>query len=271
MKNPCYAPVFEGSSGLECFLRAIRWAFLLVALILLLVITFGSPGILCLIRQTAFRIQHCRQGNADPTINLNADAYEQHVRDYRTRYGKTVEWQQWMLDNRSRYENTFNLARARPATLNTAFRYDSDPIAYNPPWDSEEQHMAALESLAEGCYAGYDFRFIFNGDTAASYANVVAGIPTNSSHASGNIVYLYYETIFNHEFGHVMGVPHHYDTIDQVGDGLHMPPGDTRCLMDRNCSQYCSACRTALHIQLDVDNEAAISAASDEIHHRYPY
>ena len=70
---------------------------------------------------------------------------------------------------------------------------------------------------------------------------------------------------FNHEFAHVMGILHHYDNNDQVGDGNHMPPEEFGCLMDRNQSQFCSACRTALHIPLDVDNGAALDLALDEI------
>jgi hypothetical protein len=131
--------------------------------------------------------------------------------------------------------------------------------------------MAALEAMAEPCYAGYDFRFIFSGDTVSSYANVIAGIPTNNSHTSGKDVYLYYETIFNHEFAHIMRLMHHYDTEAETGLGRDMPPGKFRCLMDRNSNQFCSACRTALNVQLDVDNDAAINADVTEIMRRYPY
>lgn len=199
------------------------------------------------------------------------DLYTVQVRSFKVRYGKTVEWERWMLDNRSRYERAFTKAKKAPCTINIAFRYDTTPIAYNPPWASEAQHMAALEALAEPCYAGYDFRFIVGGDPVSSYANVVAGIPTNSSHASGKDVYLYYETIFNHEFAHIIGLLHHYDTVADSGMGTHMPPGESRCLMDRNSYQFCSACRTALNIPLNVDNDEAINRAMNEIFRRYPY
>ena len=111
-----------------------------------------------------------------------------------------------MLANRDRYTNAFEKARDKPYTLNIAFRYDSTPIAYDPPWVNETEHMNALETMAELCYPGYNFEFIYNGDTDTSYANVIAGIPTNSSRASGKNVYLYYETIFGHEFAHVMHI-----------------------------------------------------------------
>ncbi len=269
--QPCYAPVFSGSSAFVCFLKAIYYTFLLLLLIIILMLSAGNKSVFCAFRRASFRIQKCRKGNSDPTINLTPDPYERHVRAYKNLYGKDDTWEQWMLDNRNRYENAFTKASQRPNVLDIAFRYDTNPIAYNPPWTNEAEHMAALEALAEPAYADSNFNFIFNGDTSASYANVIAGIPTNSSHATGKDVYLYFEGIFNHEFAHVMGVLHHYDTPAQTGTGQHMPPGETTCIMDRNSNQFCSACRTALHIPLDVDNQAAIDAAVANINDRYPY
>lgn len=271
MPEPCYAPVFERASFLTCLIRAISYAFVVLALLLLILITLGNERFICQLKQTIFRMKHCRDGNSDPRIDLNMDAYEWRVHDYRERFGKSEEWEQWMLDNRDRYIHAFDIARARPDTLTIAFRYDTTPIAYNPPWTSEAEHMGKLEEAAEGCYAGYDIDFVFNGDTTSSYCNVVAGIPTNDSHASGKTVYLYYEGIFNHEFGHIMGLWHHYDSDAETGMGMHMPPGETLCLMDRRGNQLCSACRTALDIPLNVDNDAAIDAAIHNINSRYPY
>jgi hypothetical protein len=268
--TPCYAPVFEGSSALTCLILSIINILLLLALIVLLIFTFGNRAIRCAILQIQFRLKHCRNGNTDPSIPLG-DPYAQHVHSYRMLYGKDSAWEQWMLANRNRYQGVFERAASRPNVLVIAFRYDSMPIAYNPPWTSEAEHMHALETMAELTYAGYDFQFNFNGNTSTSYANVIAGIPTNASHASGKDVFLYYETIFGHEFGHVMGVLHHYDSVADIGAGQHMPPGENRCLMDRTINQYCSACRTALFIPLDVDNADGITAASGVIHSRYPY
>ena len=92
-----------------------------------------------------------------------------------------------------------------------------------------------------------------------------------TSHYSAGTVYLYYETIFNHEFAHAMHILHHYDTDADTGDGMHMPPGESQCLMDRTANQFCSACRTALNLPLDVDNAAALTASAHEILLRYPY
>ncbi len=70
MYRPCYAPVFPASSAVDCALQNIRLTILLVFLILILIVTFGSEGILCLIRKTQFRMRHCREGNNDPRIDL---------------------------------------------------------------------------------------------------------------------------------------------------------------------------------------------------------
>ena len=176
-----------------------------------------------------------------------------------------------MEDNRNRYMAVFQTANALPRPTSLAFRYDSAPIAYNPPWANEAEHMAALETYLELTYPGYDFRVLLGADPATTYGAIIAGIPTNASHQDGRNVYLYYEAILHHEFGHVLALQHHYEGLETVGDGLHMPPGDTGCIMDRNSSQFCSACRTALNIPLDTNNAAAITSAIDAIADRYPY
>lgn len=199
------------------------------------------------------------------------EPWEVQVRSTRLRYGKSAAWETWMLANSARYAPAFAIVRPTPCTLTLAFRYETTPIAYDPPWSSEGEHMRALELLSELTFPGYDFRFVFRGDPATSFASVIAGIASGVSRAVGRNVHLYYETILDHELGHVMGLPHHYDTLEQAGEGRHMPPGDDGCLMDRTRSQFCSGCRTALNARLDVDNEAAIDAAVNEILRRYPY
>jgi len=207
---------------------------------------------------------------ADGTVG-SSETYESRVSNYRQLYGKTQEWEDWMLANQGRYNTAFERSRDLPAILPIAVRYETTPIAYNPPWANEDEHMLALEALAEPAYPGYDFDFIFNGDIGSAYANAVLGIASNTSYASGNTVYLYYETIFNHEFGHVMGVHHHYTSTNTVGQGENFPPGESGCIMDRNSNQWCSACRTALGLPLDVDNGAEITDAAHDIIIRYPY
>jgi hypothetical protein len=265
----CYAPVFRESSPFFCLLLAILNGIALLFLLLIFLFT-RNPGILCAIRRIQYRLKHCGEGNSDPGIVL-LDPYAEHVHSWRMTYGKDAVWEQWMLDNRSRYEPVYQRAAAKPSTLVMAFRYFAAPIAYNPPWSIEAEHMAALETYMELAFPGYNFLFQFNGNTTSSYANVIAGIPTNASQQSGKNVSLYYETIINHEFAHVMAVLHHYDTPADIGNGQHMPPGETQCIMDRTINQFCSACRTALMIPLNVDNAATIASAGNNISSRYPY
>jgi hypothetical protein len=197
------------------------------------------------------------------------DAYEVQVKAVRTRYGRSAEWEAWMLANRPRYQAVLAAAHALPCPLPIAVSYET-PLAYSPPWSSETEHMTALDHMAEGAFPGYHFDFQFDLAPAAAYAHAILGLIANTSAASGRTVRLHYETIFNHEFGHVLNLPHHYDGIDTIGTGLHFPPGERGCLMDRNENQYCSACRTALNLPLDVDREGEIDAAAGAIVSRYP-
>lgn len=198
-------------------------------------------------------------------------AFESRIADYKATYGKTDAWETWMVANMDRYAATFAASSSKPGVIGISFRYETAPINYTPAWADESEHMNALTTMAEGAYPGYTFDIVYEGDTVTSYANIIAGIAVNFSYAFGKDVYLYYETIFNHEFGHVMELPHHYDTVAQIGDGLHMPPGDTQCIMDRNSTMYCSACRTALGIPLDVTDTTDMDAAMNDILSRYPY
>jgi hypothetical protein len=267
----CYAPVFRASSWPVCLAKKAAYAALLTLLPILLVLSGSKPSIACSLRRLLFRLEHCQEGNQNREIDLEPDSYGSHVRNIKQSYGKTEEWEQWMLANRDRYQVAFGKARLRPAAVVIAYRYESLPIAYNPPWSSEVEHMTAMKSFADLSYPCFDFEFAFGGDTAASYANVIAGTSSHTSYAAGKNVYLYFETIFAHEFGHVMGVAHHYDRVDASDAPAHMPPGETLCLMARNWNQWCSACRTALCIPLDVDHPAGIDAAMQEIIRRYPY
>ena len=197
--------------------------------------------------------------------------FDQRIANYKKAYGMTDEWESWMIANKERYLDTFAVSSVRPNTITVSFQYETTPINYSPAWGDEGEHMDELATMAEGAYPGYYFNIIFEGNNDTSYANMIAGISTNTSYALGKNVYLYYETIFNHEFGHIMDLPHHYDSISDIGDGLHMPPGETLCLMDRTSTTFCSACRTALGIPLDIFDTSEMDSAMSNILSRYPY
>ena len=201
--------------------------------------------------------------------HLVSGGYAQRVSNYKERYSKSGEWENWMLANEARYGGAVAASKSRPSTITISFRYESSPLNYSPAWDNEGQHMAALVKMAEGGYPGYSFKFVF-GSAGGAYANVIAGTESTTSYASGNSIHLYYETIFNHEFAHVMRIPHHYDSVGGIGGGSSMPPGESKCLMDRNSTVFCSACKTALDLSLNVNNEASVEAAIADILSRYP-
>ena len=153
---------------------------------------------------------------------VSGTTFEGRIANYKAAYGKSDEWENWMLANKGRYEAAFFASSAKPATMTISFQYETTPINYNPAWSSEAKHMNVLATMAEGAYPGYNFNFVFEDKAVSSYANVIAGIATNNSFASGKTVFLYYETIFNHEFGHTMNILHHYDSTGDIGKGKHM-------------------------------------------------
>lgn len=205
---------------------------------------------------------------AAPVPDTVTDSYEVQVKSFRARYGKSAEWEAWMMANRARYQAVFTAAHALPCPLGIATSYET-ALAYNPPWTSESEHMTALNRMSDLIYPGYHFNFSLSLTPETSYADAILGQADATSHASGRTVHLHYETIFGHEFGHLVLVAHHYEG-GTGGSGLHFPPGETRCLMDRNSNQYCSACRTGLNLPLDLNNETEINEAVLAIHSRYP-
>lgn len=205
---------------------------------------------------------------AAPVDDAVTDNYQVQIKSFRSRYNKSAEWEAWMLANRDRYQSVFNTSHAVPCPVGIATSYET-ALAYNPPWSSESEHMAALNRMADLTYPGYHFDFSLGLTPSTSYARAILGQVDRTSSGVGGIVRLHYEGIFGHEFGHLLAVIHHYEG-DTGGSGLHFPPGESLCIMDRNSNQYCSACRTALNLPLDVNNRTEIDAAIANINSRNP-
>ncbi len=199
-------------------------------------------------------------------------SYDEQVDFVKAKYGKTNEWETWMKSTevRARYEDAWEWSRSIPTTMKLAFRYGGPPIAYNPPWEDEHQHMEVLDNMATLDFPGLDFEFHFGADPATTDMLIEVGGLGGTSQAGGNYAYLYYETIFGHEFGHVLNIPHHYPGSD-VSTKIFLPPGEDTCVMARNSNQYCSGCRAAMHLDLDADTSAQLSAITSDILSRYPY
>jgi hypothetical protein len=195
------------------------------------------------------------------------DPYEVQVRSYAKRWSKAPDWIAFMLANRARYQAAFDAAHALPCPVKIAASYES-PLVYTPPWAGENEHMAALAAMTEGGYPGYHVKFSL--DPAGAYTHAFLGHVDPTSFAGADGVHLHWETIFLHEFGHILHLLHHYDSEATVGEHQHMPPGELHCTMDRTGNQFCSACRTALNLPLDVDNGAAIDSVTLNIITRYP-
>lgn len=206
---------------------------------------------------------------AAPVADTVTDNYDVQVKSFRSRYAKSAAWEAWMLANRNRYQPVFDAALAVPCPIDIATSYEHD-LAYDPPWSSELEHMAALNRLADLSYPGYRFNFSLDLKPSTSYGRAILGLKDGNSHQNGRVVSLISETIFSHEFGHVLRLPHHYDSEETVGSGLHFPPGEHLCEMDRNSEQFCSACRTALNLPLDIDYRKEIIDAVTVIGSRYP-
>jgi hypothetical protein len=171
---------------------------------------------------------------------------------------------------RGRYEIAWERSRTVPTTLKLAFRYGGAPLAYNPPWVDEHQHMEVLDEMATLAFPGLNFEFLYGADPATTDMLIEVGGLGGISRAGGNQGYLYYETIFGHEFGHFLNIPHHYPGAD-TSTQIFMPPGEDKCVMARNSNQYCTGCKAAMHLNLDVDTSAGLAVITGDIMSRYPY
>lgn len=211
-------------------------------------------------------IDHCMVEVRD---DITYDAQVDHVQ---ATFGKSAQWSTWMksADIRTRHEPVWQRSRTVPTTLKLAVDYGGAPLAYDPPWTSEDEHMEALDLLAMLGFPNLDFDFLFGADPTTTDVAVTIGGRSSTSTAGGSSMYLYYETIFCHEFGHILEVQHHYINND-IANPVHLPPGENECVMARNSTEYCSGCRAAMHLDLDADNASALSTAMSDISSRYPY
>lgn len=215
-------------------------------------------------------------GLAICTVEARQDiSYDAQVGHIDVRYGKSTAWRTWMESTavRKRYEKVWDKSRHAPTTIKVAFAYGGTPIPYNPPWASEDAHMTVLEETARLWFPGLSFDFLFGADPKTTDVFVEAGGKGNTSYAGGlswvSYLYLYWETIFGHEFGHILAVDHHYPGAD-IYTKIHLPPDEDKCVMARNSNQYCSGCRAAMYLDLDYDTSTSLSSITSGIINRYP-
>lgn len=153
-----------------------------------------------------------------------------------------TEWKDWMLEREDVWAKAYISGR-RDHTAHVFVRYEH-PAVYDPPWASEEEHFTALKRMAEMEYPSWKFAFteyypgVSSDEDAA--VNVIAVLGHSGySYAEGNTVYLVFETVFGHEFGHILGLRHHY-----CGDNYRSsceeesPPSEGICLMSRDSMSF---------------------------------
>lgn len=211
-------------------------------------------------------------GLATCVVEVRADtSYDAQVELVRAKHMKTAAWASWMKSPqiRERYAPVWEASRTAPTTFKMAFRYGAEPVPYDPPWSSETEHMKALAQLADLAFPGLRFDFLFGVPPESGDVNVTVRGFGDISNALGTEVYLYYETIFAHEFGHILLVQHHY-VNDNPSFPVFLPPGEEKCVMIRNSNRYCSGCSAAMHLDPAVDNGAKSAQVSAGILDRYP-
>jgi hypothetical protein len=175
------------------------------------------------------------------------------------------EWWQWMLSRKDRYREAYVRART-DRRVRVEVRYDI-AVPYDPPWADEDEHMQALERMAELAYPGWDFSFSLDDPDAEFHA--VLGHSGEASYASGDTVHLIWEGIFLHEFAHLLGLGHHYCGSDVQAPCPDRPPGEGKCIMDRNSATWGPTEQFLLNLGQQRHDDA-VEAAIDEINGRYP-
>lgn len=199
-------------------------------------------------------------------------AYTRAMKEYQKEFSLSEEWTSWMIDHYDRYCRAFNIGNFyREQYQNTIFLslnyYHDVSVPYTESYP-EEEHEKDFERLIELTFPGYSVVAEFGREPEKSHGIVYLNAPGSS--ANRRQINLHYETIIGHEFGHFLGLSHHYDTIEEINQGKNMPPGEEKCVMDRNSSQYGSSDRAALNINLEIDNGKEIHELVTKILNKYP-
>ena len=193
--------------------------------------------------------------------------YDDEVRSYQAAVGLPAEWAGWMIERKQAWAKAYVRGR-RDHAVRVTVRYER-PIAYDPPWPSETEHFAALERMAELQYPGWDFTFDA-GDPGPNDVVAVLG-HAGTSYADGRTIYLAWEGIFAHEFGHTIGLRHHY--CAPPGDDRcpeAYPPGEEACIMNRNSASFGPTENPFLLLLTGERFDDEIDAALSDINSRYP-
>ncbi len=213
----------------------------------------------------------------DASIDANHDQeilshYNDDVDAYQMKAGMPPEWADWMKEKKDWWSKAYINGRGSHE-VHVYITYDRQ-IQYDPPWVSEAQHFAALKRMADLQYPGWNFIFSAYqpGMTELHGNDVVAMLGYDGvSHADGKTIYLVWEGIFAHEFGHTIGLHHHY-CGNTGGDGCpeQDPPGEGLCIMDRTSVSF-GPTENSFLLQTTGDRwDDEINQLIRDINNRYP-
>lgn len=192
--------------------------------------------------------------------------YDAAARAFEADNGLVVGWADWMIAHKSDFKKAYVRART-DRRIRVFVTYDR-AIAYDPPWANEQEHFAALERMAELAYPGWDFSFS-DADPDAEFTAIL-GEHGGVSYEDGPTVHLVWEGIFLHEFGHAIGLGHHYcdGTLDPCA---YTPPGEfeAKCIMSRNAATWGPAEQFVLNLgRQRLEDE--VNEVITDINGRYP-
>ncbi len=216
--------------------------------------------------------------SADGSVDLTEDeeimlGYESEVAAYQSEISMLPEWDGWMVEGKASWAKAYINGR-HEHEAHVYVRYENQ-VLYSPAWSSEDEHFAALKYLTELQYPGWTFTFLEyeegNQDMLVGNDVVATLGGTGISSASGHSIYLVYETIFGHEFGHTLGLHHHYcggDPSDHCPENF--PPGEGKCIMARDSVSFGPTENTFLLLTTGERPDDEIEAAIANINNRYP-
>ncbi len=232
--------------------------------------------------------EHCLHEQTDPLVwrwhfRTQLANYVSDVATYAAANGLTRSWVDFMVAHQKEYAKAYVLARLplvqgqSPRTMTVHVSY-LNQVIYNPAWQNEAEHFAALKHLLELQFAGWNFE-VSGASSWPANIEMVLGEPSISNAIENTddtgvltlgTVYLHFETIAAHEIAHLFDFPHHQpvsvgevDALDHSEEGL--------CIMRRDGYTFGHIERFLLDLNPPREGEVdEIKEAIKEITSRYP-
>lgn len=211
--------------------------------------------------------------NEDPDFCAMKSSGGDYVGDvirFRDCKGLSDAWSTWMIENQNTLQFAYNNGRG-DRSVRVKVEYDQ-VIDYDPPWQDEDEHMVALKQLAELAFPGWDFTFSIDEPSPDVTAVLgYTGIASRAVSIPTPTVFLIYETVFNHEFAHLLGVRHHYcgDDFQNTAICELAPPDEGPCIMSRDSNTWGPTEQFLLYLTGERSDDEIREVASD-ILNRYP-